>query len=264
MKVLFIGDVVGKIGRRGVAAALPQMRAEYQPDIVIANAENSAHGSGITARTLEDLKNAGVDFFTSGNHAMSKAEAELLFNAPDPLMIRPANYPEPFPGVGFKVVPVKGQNLLVINLIGRVFMKQPATDPFAKFDEIMRHVDLSTIHGVVVDFHGEATSEKVAFGWYADGRASAVWGTHTHVGTADAIIRPKGTAYLTDVGMAGAIDSVIGDTKEPIIQAFLQGTNPRIDVPESGDVIVNAFLIDIDPTTRRAITCQRVDKTVTV
>ena len=267
MKILFVSDIVGKIGRRALAAVLPQLRAEYAVDVVIANAENIAHGKGVTAKTLEEILAAGVDFCTSGNHILDKPEAAELLRLPDLPLLRPANFPDGTPGQGSRVITLGAHQLLVINLIGQVFMKKEGlTNPFRKLDEILQAHTSSTLAGIVVDFHAETTSEKTALGWYADGRVSAVVGTHTHIPTADGRVLPGGTAYITDAGMTGAQDSVIGIVKEPAIAAFCSETTERVpaEIPETGIAVVQTVLITLDPATRRATAIERVDRTVVI
>jgi len=264
MKILFFGDIIGKIGRKAIRAVLPEMKKEYQPDLVIANVENLAHGTGVTSKTLQELIEAGVDVFTSGNHIFKKPEALDLLSAKDSVLLRPANYLTALPGSGYKIVAVGSRSLLVVNLLGRVFMKEEFACPFLEIDKILAEVNQENLAGVIVDFHAEATSEKNAFGWYVAGRVSAVLGTHTHVPTADERILPQGTAYISDVGMVGATDSVIGDKKEPIIESFLSGKNHTIEIPEEGEVEVDAVLLEIDPKTRKATKFCRVDRKIKV
>lgn len=262
MRILIFGDIVGRIGRRALAQALPEMKRELSPDLVIANVENIAHGTGITRKTLQEVLDAGVDVCTSGNHILRKPEgAEVLVDMTVPL-IRPENFLAPTPGRGFLTVSVKGVKVAVANLIGQVFMKDPYGNPFTTFDAMLPEIHREKPTVIIVDFHGEATSEKVAFGWYANGRVTAVVGSHTHVPTADSKILSGGTAYVTDLGMVGAVDSVIGDTKEPIIDAFVQGRNPRIEIPESGPASVCAVLIEIDDASGKAQKISRVDRIV--
>ncbi|MFA6255420.1 MAG: TIGR00282 family metallophosphoesterase [Patescibacteria group bacterium] len=264
MKILFFGDVIGKIGRKAIREALPEMKKEYEPDLVIANVENLAHGTGVTSKTLQELIEAGADVFTSGNHIFKKPEALDLLQAKDSVLLRPANYLPTMPGAGYKIVTVGSRSLLVVNLLGRVFMKEEFDCPFLEIDKILTEVGQKDLAGIIVDFHGEATSEKNALGWYLDGRVSAVLGTHTHVPTADERILPQGTAYITDVGMVGATDSVIGDKKEPIIESFLTGKSHVIEIPEEGEVDVDAVLLEIDPKTRKATKFRRVDRKIKV
>ena len=264
MKILFFGDVVGKIGRKAIKKILPGLKEEFQPDLVIANAENSAHGVGVTSKILNEMKEAGVDVFTSGNHIFKKPEAEEILKDKNSVLIRPANYPEDTVGQGYKLIEIGSKSLLLVNLIGRVFMKENFDCPFRKIDEIIKKVQPKNLGGIIVDFHAEATSEKVAFGWYVDGRISAVLGTHPHVPTADLKILPQGTAYVTDVGMVGAVDSVIGDKKELIIENFLTQTPHIIEIPEEGEVEVDAVLLEIDPKTKKAVRFIRLDRKIDV
>lgn len=264
MKILFFGDIVGKIGRKAIKEILPELKKEYQVDLVIANAENIAHGIGVTEKILEEMKEAGIDLFTSGNHVFAKPEAEEILKAKNSVLLRPANYPDTVAGRGFRVVEVGSRSILVINLIGRVFMKENFDCPFKKIDEILAKVETENLTGIIVDFHAEATSEKVAFGWYVDGRVTAVFGTHTHVPTADAKILPQGTAYVSDVGMVGAIDSIIGDKKEPILKSFLTQTPQALEIPEEGEVEVDAALLEIDPSNKKAKEFIRLDRKIKV
>jgi metallophosphoesterase (TIGR00282 family) len=264
MKILFIGDIMGKPGRKAVAALLPDMRAHYNPDIVIANAENLAHGKGVTEKTVHDITSAGVDFCTSGNHIWSKPEARELLSTPHSILLRPANYPPHTPGSGYALVPVGSRQLLIINLMGRVLMKEHLDCPFRAFDEILKTFQNKDIAGVFVDFHAEATSEKNVFGLYADGRASAVVGTHTHVQTADDHILPKGTAYITDVGMVGLKHSSVGINYEGILPSFLYQTPPKHEIAENGLVTFHAVVIDINPTTKTATSVERIRQDVEV
>lgn len=264
MKILFFGDIVGKIGRKAIVKILPELKKEFEPDLVIANVENLAHGTGITKKTLCEIGNVGVDFFTSGNHVFKKPEANEILSDSTSNLIRPANYIADLPGQGYKIIEVGSRSILIINLLGRVFIPEELSCPFKKLDEILAEVKVDNLAGIIVDFHAEATSEKVAFGWYADGRVSAVLGTHTHVPTSDPKILPAGTAYITDIGMVGAVDSVIGNTKEPIIKSFLNDTNHVMEIPESGQVDVNAVILAIDSNTKKALELFRVDRKVQV
>src|SRR3989344_8051421 len=253
MKILFFGDIIGKVGRRAIKKALPTFKKTYQPDLIIANGENLAHGAGITRKILQEMREAGIDLFTSGNHVLSKPEAMELLSETDGVLIRPANYPVGFPGLGYKIVPVGTRQLLVINLLGRVFMDEKLDCPFKKFDEILAQVDQKNLDGVIVDFHAEATSEKVAFGWYADGRASAVLGTHTHIPTADATILPAGTAYVTDVGMNGPYLSVLGMKSEVSINRFLTGEHIPYEIAQTSEVWLNYIELTVDTSTQKAV-----------
>ncbi len=243
MKILFIGDVTGKPGRRILADRLPALRREHKLDVIIANGENSAGGMGLTAGTAEELFAAGVDVLTNGNHVWHNREAYDLLDA-EPRVLRPANYPPGVPGRGAAVVTAaSGARIGVLNLQGRVFM-QELDDPFRVGRE--QAAALRTqVPAVVVDFHAEATSEKVAMGWYLDGHVSAVIGTHTHVQTADERVLPGGTAFITDVGMTGPYDGVIGMARETIIERFLTQLPVRFEVA-SGPVQLNAVVVTVD------------------
>ena len=264
MKILFFGDIIGKIGRRAMKQILPELKNEYQPDLIMANVENAAHGVGVTEKTLAELAEAGVQVFTSGNHIFSKPEAEALLNIKDSALLRPANYPPGLPGADYKIIEIGSKAVVIINLLGRVFMKGNFDCPFRKLDEILAKIPAKNIGAIIVDFHAQASSEKTAFGWYADGRVSAVLGTHTHIPTADCKILPQGTAFVSDAGMVGALDSVIGDKKEEIIKSFLTQTNAPIEIPEEGEVEVGAVLVEIDPATKKAVKIGRVDRKIRV
>jgi len=261
IKILFFGDIIGKIGRKALSKVLPQLKKKLKPDLVLANVENLAHGSGVTKKTLEEIKKAGVDFFTSGNHVWKKKEVFKLFEDKDfkDILIRPANYPKEVPGQGYKIIKTGKYSLVVINLSGRVFMEENLDCPFHKIDEILNKFHSKKINGLIIDFHAEATSEKVAFGFYVDGRVSAVLGTHTHIGTSEAGILPQGTGYLTDIGMVGAKDSVIGVKKENAIRMFLTQIPETLEPVEKGEVIVNSVYLEIDPKTKKTTRIERVD-----
>jgi 2',3'-cyclic-nucleotide 2'-phosphodiesterase len=259
MQILFIGDIFGSAGRKIVHDHMPHLVETHKVDLVIANAENAAGGFGLTGVIAEDLLDLGCDVLTTGNHIWDKREIMDYFNSANGnararRVLRPANYAQGVPGVGVVEGQTRtGQSYAVINLQGRVFM-QNNDDPFRKADELLRHL---TSKVIVVDMHAEATSEKIAMGWYLDGRVTAVIGTHTHVPTADNRVLPKGTAYLTDVGMTGPYDSVIGVQKEQILQRFLTGLPSRFEAAK-GDPRFCAVLIECNPTTGRASSIQRI------
>ena len=252
MRILMIGDVIGKPGRNTVRAVLPKLKVEHNIDLVIANGENTAGGFGITQDTAYELLESGVDILTSGNHIWDQKEIIPHMDEGLPL-IRPANYPDA-PGRGYWI---EG-DVMVLNLMGRVFM--PALDcPFRTATKILEEVHkTSNPKVIVVDFHAEATAEKQAMGWYLDGRVSAVLGTHTHVGTMDARILPKGTAYLTDVGMTGPVDSVIGSDTNAVLDRFLTGMPQRLPVA-SGPVVFHSVMVDVDTESGKAREVVRVD-----
>lgn len=255
---------MGHIGRSGLQQILPAYKKKYKPDLIIANVENLAHGKSVTEHTLNSILEAGVDFFTSGNHIYKKTEAIDILNSKKYNIIRPANYPDSDPGEGYKLIKVGTKKILVINLMGRVFIREDFDCPFKKFDSILKKFAKEKINAVIVDFHAEATSEKIAFGHYVDGRATAVIGTHTHVATADTRILNEGTAFVTDAGFVGATDSVIGVDKHDIIEGFLTQLPQPHNIPEEGQCTINAVLIDLNPRTGKAKSIERVDTEVKV
>ncbi|MBN1151685.1 MAG: TIGR00282 family metallophosphoesterase [Dehalococcoidia bacterium] len=253
MKVLCIGDIIGRPGRQALASLLPDLKQQRGVDIVVANGENIASGLGITISTVSDLYAAGVDVVTSGNHVWHHREI-LDWLSDDHPLIRPLNYPPAAPGRGYHLF----DGLLVVNLIGRTFMMNYDC-PFRAMDSLLADLPAGT-RAVLVDFHAEATSEKVAMGRYLDGRVAAVLGTHTHVGTIDARVLPGGTAYVSDIGMVGPRDSVIGDDPDAVIQRFLTQIPSRLSVGK-GPVEFNAMLVTIDESTGLALDIQRLQAT---
>jgi 2',3'-cyclic-nucleotide 2'-phosphodiesterase len=249
MKILFIGDIVGKPGRRAVRELLPWIVEENRIDIVIANCENAAAGFGVTSEIVEELLDCRIDVLTSGNHIWDKKEV-MDFVEDYEALLRPANYPEGAPGRGSLVITTPGGlSVGVINLAGRVFM-HPLDCPFRTADREIEKIK-RTAGVIVVDMHAEATSEKIAMGWYLDGRVTAVLGTHTHVQTADERILPGGTGYITDAGMTGPFDSVIGIKKESIMQRFLLQMPNKFDVAK-GDVRLQGVTVEINAKGRAA------------
>ena len=239
MRILFIGDIVGKIGRRMLSEHLMKLKKEYGAQVAVVNGENAAHGKGITEKLYKEILMYGADFITLGNHTYAKSEVYELLES-DVRMIRPANYPEENPGRGYDFINVNGEKLLIMNLQGRSFM--PAIDcPFKKADEILENNEATA---VFVDFHSETTSESIAMGRYLDGRTDAVVGTHTHVQTNDEQVLPEGTKYITDVGMTGFKDGVLGIRKEEVIERFLTQMPVRHEVPEEGEGILSGVIID--------------------
>jgi len=243
MKILFIGDIIGRPGRIITRKLLPELREEFSPDVVIANGENSAGGVGISKKVYDELMEMGIDVITMGNHIWDRKEF-----IPDisscPNLVRPANYPDGVPGKGYDVFSAKGAKYGVTNLVGRVFMAC-INDPFIAANAIAQKLRAETPL-IFVDFHGEATSEKNALAWYLDGKVSAVIGTHTHIQTADERILPKGTAFITDAGMVGAYDSIIGVQKEQIIKRFLLSMPERFEPEDKGPGLFNGLILDID------------------
>jgi len=249
-----IGDIVGQPGRQVVKELLPGLRQQYGLGLVIANAENVAGGLGLTSATAEELLSAGVDVLTSGNHIWAQKEIIPHLDGEMPIL-RPLNYPPGVPGKGYIV----NRQAMVVNLIGRTFMSD-VDCPFRAIDQLLTEVK-SKPPVIIVDFHAEATSEKVAMGRYLDGRVSAVLGTHTHVGTSDSQLLPQGTAYVTDIGMTGPVDSVIGMETEVVIQRFLTGIPHRMSVAR-GKTMFNAVLLRVDEKSGRAINIDRIYKEV--
>ena len=254
-RVLFVADVVGSPGRDAVKALLPGLREELKPHLVVVNGENSAGGFGLTVGTIKELRAAGADVITTGNHVFDQREFVPELNSQE-RVIRPANYPPGAPGVGHCVVEADGEEVLVMNLMGRLFL-QDIDDPFRKADEILSAYPEPRI--TICDFHAEATSEKVAMGWFLDGRVAAVLGTHTHVPTADQRVLPGGTAFCTDVGMVGPRDSVIGMDPENVLKRFLTAVPQKWRVAD-GPVTFNSALVSIDRQTRLATSIQRIDR----
>ena len=255
MKILFIGDIVGKPGRELIRKGLPGLADRLEVDLVIANAENAAAGFGVTKDIGDALLESGVHVMTSGNHIWAKKDV-IEYIGGEPRLLRPANYPAGVPGRGSYVAQTgDGRAVGVINVMGRVFM-QSIDDPFTvvlKEIEAMR----GRTKVIVVDFHAEATSEKVAMGWYLDGKVTLVVGTHTHVQTADERILPNGTAYITDAGMTGPHDSIIGMEREPSLARFLNGMPSRYE-PATGNPRLNGVVIEADDKTGRALAISRV------
>lgn len=257
MNILFIGDVVGEPGRRAVKELLPKLKTKYNLEFVVANGENAAGGSGITPGLADEILGYGVDVITSGDHIWKKKEI-LDYIDTSKRLLRPANYPPDVPGYGSTVVESEsGTKVAVINLQGRVFM-QAIECPFrAAKTQIDKVKDKARI--IIVDMHAEATSEKIALGWYLDGVVSAIAGTHTHVQTADEKILPQGTAFVSDAGMTGPFDSVIGRKKEQILSRFLTQMPTKFEMAE-GDIQLHGVIIDIDEKTGKANSIKRVQE----
>jgi metallophosphoesterase (TIGR00282 family) len=260
LRILFIGDIFGRPGRAIVKERLSSLVKEYSIDLVLANGENSAAGFGITPPLAEELFDLGVDVITSGNHIWDKREIIDFFqladgnaHSPSRRLLRPANYAPDLPGKGLYEGRKGGVTYAVINLQGRVFMPSN-DDPFRKADELIKQVKAKVIF---VDLHAEATSEKVSLGWYLDGRVTAVVGTHTHIPTADERVLPGGTAYITDVGMTGPFDGVIGVKKELVVGKFLNNMPVRFEAA-TGDVRLCAVVVDCDETTGKARSIKRL------
>lgn len=270
LRVLMVGDVIGSPGRRTLERLLPRIRSELRIDLVIANGENSAGGKGISARTAREMRDAGVDVITTGNHVWTQADIDQALGDDDLRILRPLNFPVDLPGSGSLSIRVKGTDVTVVSLIGRVFMN-PIDDPFRAIDGLLLNQEFAgspqpaateEVGGrpiTIVDFHAEATSEKVAMGWFLAGRVAAVVGTHTHVPTADTRVLPGETGYVTDLGMVGPLDSVIGAEIEPTLRRFITQRSARAEVP-GGPVTFNAVLLELDPQRGTCQSITRVDR----
>ena len=257
MKLLFIGDVVGRPGRRALQVLLPSLRRELAADVVVANGENLAGGSGLTRETAAETFASGVDALTGGNHLFDKKDS-LSYIREETRVARPANYPPGTPGTTLVEIDAPGGKLAVGSLLGRIFMR-PLDDPFRAALDLVKDATDRGARYLLVDFHAEATSEKIGMGWFLDGKASAVIGTHTHVPTADARVLPGGTAYVTDAGMTGPFDSVIGMEKEPVLAHFLTGMHHRFH-PAARDIRLQGLLVDLDEETGLARSITRVER----
>lgn len=258
IRVLMVGDVIGRPGRTAFADIVPGLRRDLAIDLVVVNGENSASGRGISLQTARALRSGGADVITTGNHVWAHPEIDDVLKDKHLRVIRPANYGENLPGKGWVTVSVRHHEVTIINLIGRVFMN-PVDDPFRTVDGLLSsQMGYPARANVIVDFHAEATSEKVAMGWHLDGRVSAVVGTHTHIATADARMLSKSTAYVTDLGMVGPRDSVIGSEIEASLGRFTTGRPGRQSVAE-GPIMFNAVLVELDATTGHGRMIRRVD-----
>ncbi|ADL42812.1 metallophosphoesterase [Caldicellulosiruptor obsidiansis OB47] len=257
MRFLAIGDVVGRPGRNILKSTLSKLKENYKIDVVIANCENAAGGNGLTKKVADELFSIGIDVMTMGNHVWANKEI-FSFIESETRIIRPANYPEgTTPGRGYNVFEKNNIKFAVINLCGRVFMEN-LDCPFRKIDEILKKIDCRII---IVDLHAEATSEKIALGFYVDGRVSCVYGTHTHVQTADEKILPNGTAYITDIGMTGPYDSVLGVDKDIVIQKFTTLLPVRFEVAK-GKAQFNGIVFEVDNNTGKAVSIERINFTL--
>ena len=263
LRLLAVGDVYGSIGRRALKRLLPQLRQELDLDLVIVNGENSAGGRGISMRTARELRDSGADLITTGNHVWAQPDVSQVLDDPDLRVIRPMNFPDPAPGKGIIQFVVRGRTITLVDVLGRVYL-DPLDDPFRAIDTTLLTLEHNPAEGdrpiVLVEVHAEATSEKQALAWFLDGRVSAVWGTHTHVPTADVRVLPAGTGYVTDLGMTGAYDSIIGSSVNETLQRFLTQRSLRLKAPEEGIAQLNAVLFEIDLTTGICLSGTRIDR----
>lgn len=264
MKIIFFGDIVARAGRQAVAQVLPGWQKKYSPDFIFGCVDNLAHGKGATEKTITELKDLGFNGFTTGDHVLNSPQGLELIAGENLPIVRPLNTPINTPGVGYKKIINNQKSVLLVHLMGQVFMPGDYDSPFTLIDKLLSEESLATdITGIIVDIHAEATSEKVALGWYLDGRVSAVFGTHTHIPTSDNWIMPKGTAYVTDIGMTGLRESVLGVKTDIILDRFVHGGKERFEPAETGTVMVTAMLVDID-NKGRAVGIERLDKQVTI
>lgn len=260
MRLLIIGDIVGEPGRRAVTEIVPRLKRSEKIDLAIGNAENVSNGAGLLPRHAEELYRGGLDVLTMGDHIWDKKEILEIISI-DPRLVRPANYPKAVPGQGAIVVKTSsGEKVGITNVLGRVFMRQTYDSPFAVLKETVAELRKET-PVIVVDVHAEATSEKVALGWYLDGQVSIVFGTHTHIQTADERILPLGTSYITDVGMVGPYDSVIGRKKEQVIENFLTQVPHRYEVANE-NVKLCGIIVDVDSSTGKAKSICRIQESL--
>jgi metallophosphoesterase (TIGR00282 family) len=259
MRILFLGDVMGRSGRTAVTTRLPHLREAWRLDAVVVNAENASSGRGLNAAQAGALLDAGADVITLGDHAFDQREM-LAHIDREPRILRPLNYAKAAPGRGHRVFEIGGRRLLVVQALGQVFMSRPYDDPFSALDAVLRAHPLSSIDAILIDIHCEATSEKMAVGHWCDGRVSVVVGTHTHVPTADAQILRGGTAYLSDAGMCGDYDSVIGMEKTEPVRRFVTGMTRDRFGPANGEATLCGFLVETDDATglARSATAVRV------
>ena len=270
LNILFFGDVVGSAGRAALAKVMPKWKKTYAVDLVVANGENIAHGKGVSGETLKGLLHSGVDVVTTGNHVWDFKEVHDLLRDETLPLLRPGNYSARLPGKGVRIVNVGTRRVLIANLMGQIAMHQTLNSPFEWVDALLEEYGLpqsgssQIVHGILLDWHAEATSEKLAMGWYLDGKVSAVLGTHTHVPTADSRILPKGTAFQCDVGMTGSQNSILGVEIEPNLRRFTLQIPVKLEVAEHSPVDVNAALVRLDPATGLATEILRLQEVVEI
>lgn len=262
MKILFFGDIVGRLGREAIKKHLPDIKKKFRPDFILANAENLAHGSGISEKTIREMQTAGIDFFTAGNHILDNKNGLAYLKKNNAPIVVPANLDADCPGQIYQIITIKRTKILIINLLGQVFINKKTNSPFKTADLILAATKKEKPNIILVDIHAEATSEKQALWYYLDGRVSAVLGTHTHVATANPRISKKGTTLVEDIGMVGAQDAVLGDKKENVLERFLTGQKVPLEPAEKGPVIINGVLLDINNQTGRVSCITRVDQAI--
>lgn len=262
MKFLAFGDVSGRVGRASVTQALPDLRKQYQPDAIIINVENMAHGFGVSLETMQEALTWQADVYTTGDHAWDNEQATQILEDKAIPIVRPANYPDGVPGRGYHIFSSGAYQVAVINLQGQVFFKNQPRSPFEVIDELLKIPEVAAAHIKLVDFQAEATSEKRALAWYADGKISALWGTHTHVPTADAQILPNGTGYISDLGMCGAYHSIIGMAPEGPLKMFKTQLKTKFAPPEEGPGEIGGVFLEIDPKSGQTIRIEHIRQIV--
>lgn len=259
-KLVAFGDIIGKPGREAFQAIIPEIRKKYSPDMILANGENLAHNDGINEKILKEILEYGVDFITLGDHAFDREKEMIkIFSSDSYPIVRPANFPPGVPGIGYKVINIAKKRIAVINMLGRVFLRQSTDCPFRTADNVLQELK-NKADIIIFDFHAEATSEKKAMGYYLDGRVSLVYGTHTHIPTADEQILPKNTAYITDIGMVGPHNSIIGAQNELSIKHFLTQMPFNYEISDDNTIEANGIYAEIDSDTGKAIRIERVRK----
>lgn len=269
MKILFFGDIVGQPGREALKKVLPELKKELEPDLILANGENCSRGQGFSEKGVKEIIDSGVNFLTGGDHSFALKEGVELLDDKKWPVLRPLNWPGGAPGRGFEILKVGARRILLVSLIGRVFMvKHDFDDPFVKIKELLEDYSLKgkgegseAVDAIIIDFHAEATSEKTALAWFLDGKVSAVLGTHTHVPTADEKILPGGAGYISDMGMVGPMDSVLGIDKDIIIKRFLTQRLFQMEVA-TGPAEVNGVLLTVNDQTGSTEKIERIRKIV--
>jgi 2',3'-cyclic-nucleotide 2'-phosphodiesterase len=260
LRFLAFGDVIGRPGREAMTLALPQLREEYNPDGIIINIENIAHGSGFSPETWKEAKSWGAQVYTTGDHAWDNDASMPLLDDKSVPVIRPANYPKGVPGRGYHIFSIGAREIAVINLQGQVFFKNQPLNPFHTLDELLALPDIRRADVVLVDFHAEATSETRGLGWHGDGRVAAMWGTHTHVPTFDTQIMPKGCGYITDIGMVGSFNSIIGVDVAGPMRTFLTQLKTKYTYDDNSPYEINGVVIDVDPTSNKTTSIANIRK----
>ena len=267
LSVIILGDVFGKVGRRVITSQISSLKKKYKPDITIANIENMTHGSGFSPSTVEELHDAGVDFFTGGDHSLDNKNGISVLKMENSPVIRPANFPSGAPGNGYLLIETNKGTIALVNLVGRLFMRRDFmhkgfVNPFRTFNDIYDSLKTTPLAGMIVDFHAETTSEKKAFAYHANGRASVVYGTHTHVQTADEHILDNGTGFITDVGFNGPHNSVIGIDQKNVVYNFLHSEQKKTSIVEKDEGVLNGIHVLINTKTGRCTSITRINSII--